>query len=284
MPVIREYLRPASVSQAREMIHSAGDRAGYIAGGTFLGMARRVPYDVLIDITGLGLGTITADRKQVRLGATAAIQDLADSDILKIPQLALLGQAARSVAGRQIRNMATVAGNLVSGTLFADLPAALLVLGAELVTAGAENPRIPLQDYYSHRSERRPPGWLVAEIVFPLPPREAHGVFIKFARTAHDVAIADVACQTLLSRGRFQEVRLALSAAVNRPRRLTAAERYLEGRPADPETCQAAAQRAMENLSLLDNVRATRAYRERLLPVLIRRALMSCIGDGEEEQ
>ena len=281
MPTLGEYLRPTSVSQALDLIRSVSGRAGYIAGGTFLGMARQVPYDALIDITGLGLGTIAMDQERIRLGATATIQNLADSDILRVPQLALLGQAARSVAGQQIRNMATVAGNLVSGYLLADLPAALLALGAELVTAGAESRRIPLEDYYSHRSERRPHSWLVTEISFPMPPPEARGVFIKFARTAHDVAIADVACQALVNQGRFQEVRLALSATVNRPRRLTVAERFLEGRPADPETCREAAERAMEGLSLLDNVRAGRDYREQVVPVLLSRALLHCAGEGE---
>jgi len=282
MPTLREYLKPASVSQALEMIRSLEGKPGYIAGGTFLGMARQLPFDVLIDITGLGLGTIEMDREQVRLGATATIQDLADSDIVSDPRLMLLGRAARSVAGRQIRNMATVAGNLVSATLLADLPAALLVLGAELIMAGTESRRIPLVDYYSDRSGRRPKDWLVTGIVFPLPPPEARGAFIKFARTANDVAIADVACWARVDRGRFQQVRLAVSAAVNRPRRLTAAERFLENRPADPETCRAAAERAMEDLSLLDNVRAKRSYRKQVLPVLIRRALLDCAGNGEK--
>jgi len=284
MPTLKSYLRPTSVTQALEMIRSVEGRGGYIAGGTFLGMARQVPYDVLIDITGLGLGTITMDQEQVRLGATATIQDLADSDFARVPQLEFLGRAARSVAGRQIRNMATVAGNLISATLWADLPAALLVLGAELVIAGTESRRIALDNYYSDRSEKKPQGWLVTGIVFPLPPPEARGAFIKFARTAHDVAIADVACQARIDGGRFQEVRLAVSAAVSRPRRLSAAERFLENRPADTETCRAAAGRALENLPLLENIRAARAYREQVLPVLIERVLLECAGLGEEER
>lgn len=284
MPTVQNYLRPTSVSQAVEMIRSLEGRPGYIAGGTFLGMARRIPYDVLIDITGLGLGTIAMDQEQVRLGATATIQDLADSDIVQLPQLELLGRAARSVAGRQIRNRATVAGDLVSSPLWADLPAALLVLGAGLVTAGTGERGLPLEEYYSNRSQKRPGDRLITEIVFPLPPPEARGVFIKFARTAHDVAIADVACLARVSRGRFQGVRLALSAAVNRPRRLSAAEGFLEDRPADPETCRAAAGRAMEDLTLLDNVKATRTYREQVLPVLVERALLDCAGRGGEQR
>lgn len=284
MPSVREYLRPTSVSQALEMIRSVEGRARYIAGGTFLGMARQVPYDVLVDITGLGLNTIGTEGDRIRLGAAATIQDLADSKIVGTPQLEMLGRAARSVAGRQIRNMATVAGDLVSGTLLADLPAPLLVLEAELVTAGSGGRRIPLVDYYSDRANKRPAGWLVTEVVFPKPAPGARGAFIKFARTEHDVAIADLACLAHVDGGRFRKVRLALSAAVNRPRRLTAAEQYLEDRPADPETCRAAAGRAMEDLTLLENVRAGRAYRKKLVPALIRRVLMACAGDGEGDR
>jgi carbon-monoxide dehydrogenase medium subunit len=270
------------------MIAGAGGRAGYIAGGTFLGSARQVPYDTLVDITGLGLHAIEQQEDRVSLGATVTIQDLAESEIVRTPRLELLARAARSVAGQQIRNMATVAGDLISGYLLADLPAALLVLGAELVAAeagpaagGDERRHISLEKYYTSRSERRPREWLVTEVVFPLPPPEARGAFIKFARTEHDAAVADVACLARVEEGRFRDVRLALSAAVNRPRRLTAAERFLEDRAADPESCRAAAERAMKDLTLLGNVRASRAYRAELVPVLIRRALQACAGQGE---
>ncbi len=284
MPTLREYLRPTSVSQARDMIGSAKGKGGYIAGGTFLGMARQVRYDVLVDITGLGFDHISRDTDRIRLGATAAIQDLAVSDIVRDPGLELLGRAAGSVAGRQIRNMATVAGDLVSGYLAADLPTPLLVLEAELVTAGDEPEHIPLQDYYADRSRKKPPDWLVTEIVFPVPPPESRGVFIKFARTEHDVAIADVACLARVVQGRFEEARLALSATVSRPLRLTAVERFLKDQPVREDVCRAAADLAMEGLSLLDNVRASRAYRAEVLPTLFRRVLLACAGNGEENR
>jgi CO/xanthine dehydrogenase FAD-binding subunit len=284
MPTLGEYLRATSVSEALDMMRSGKGRGGYIAGGTFLGMARQIPYDYLVDITGLGCDRIGKDEDLIRLGATATIQDLAASDIVQVPELKLLGQAAISVAGRQIRNMATVAGDLVSGYLLADLPVALLVLDAELATAGGDNQRLLLQDYYADRSVKRPKDWLVTEILFPAPPPESRSVFIKFARTEHDVAIADVACLVRVLQGSFVEARLALSATVNRPRRLTAVERFLEGRPAQEETCRAAAELAMKELSLLDNVRASRAYRAEVLPVVLRRALWACVGNGGENR
>jgi carbon-monoxide dehydrogenase medium subunit len=283
------------------MIRSEEGRGGYIAGGTFLGMARRVPYDYLVDITGLGLGRIRQEQGEIHLGATATIQELATSAIVEAPHLHLLGQAARSVAGRQIRNMATVAGYLISGHLLADLPAALLVMKAELITveagegfgsqrgfgieekSGIEERRVLLENYYADRSlqERRKRGWLVTEVVFPAPPPESRGIFIKFARTQNDVAIANLACLARVHQGHFVEVRLALSAAVKRPVRLMAVERFLQGQPAVGQTYREAAGMAIGKLSLLENVRASRAYRAEVIPVLVRRALRAC-AEGHE--
>jgi probable selenate reductase FAD-binding subunit len=286
MPRVRKYLRPDSVREALDMMKTEPGKGGWIAGGTFLGMARRIPYEYLVDITALGLDTIKRKRGALHIGAAVSIQDLAVSPLVDEPGLRALGQAACSVAGRQIRNMATVAGDLVSGYLLVDLPPALLVLDAELVLEGASKDRVSLRDFYSAQVLRGEKGWLVTGVVVPVPARGSRSCFIKFARTRNDVAILDVACLVRMQQDRFQDVRVAVGATLSRPTRLTALEDFLRGRPASDEVLAEAAGMAPRGLSLMDNMRGSRTYRAQMLGVFVNRVLRSCLAeqDGDRER
>jgi CO/xanthine dehydrogenase FAD-binding subunit len=279
MPRMRTYLRPGSVTEALDMMRTEPGKGGWIAGGTFLGMARRIPYEYLVDITALGIDKIRMEKGVLRIGAAASIQDLALSPLVDEPGLRALEQAAASVACLQIRNMATVAGDLVSGYLLVDLPPALLVLDAELVVAGASRERVPLRDFYGAQVLRGEKGWLVTEVVVPVPAEGSRSCSMKFARTQNDVAILDVACLVRLQDDRFQDVRVAAGATLTRPTRLSAVEGFLRGRPASGEVLAEAAAIAPQGLSLLDNIRGSRSYRSEMLGVFVRRALRSCLTE-----
>lgn len=283
MSSLQDFRRPGSVAEAVAMVREGPGKGGFIAGGTSLGMARLMPYDYLVDIAGIGLDEIQEAGGLVRIGATATIQQLAASRIVQTPELRFLAQAALSVATRQIRNMATVGGDLVAGYPVADLPAAFLVLDAQLGLAGSEQEGVSLRDFLDPRVSRGLNGGLVTEITFPVPPSGSQGVFIKFARTENDVAIFDLACLLSLKDGQFEEVRVALASAVPSPLRLTAVEEFLQGKPAQEKIVDQAAQLATEGLSILDNIRGSRIYRTQMIQVLLRRALMACGpkgGDG----
>jgi carbon-monoxide dehydrogenase medium subunit len=282
-PVLRDFKRPKSVAEAMAMVREEPGNGGYIAGGTSLGMARMVPYDYLVDISGLGLNQIDRDGDMIRIGATATIHQLATSAIVAMPELEFLGRAARSVATRQIRNMATVGGDLVSGYPVADLPAAFLVLDAQLSLGGDERGQISLEDFFTGGGFGGLDGALVTEIVFPVPPTASRGAFLKYARTENDVAIIDLACSVRMQQGKFARARVALGSTVARPTRLSAVEEFLRGKPGDEETVARAAQLAAEGLTVLDNIRGSQAYRTEMMSVLLRRMLLACTLKGGDD-
>lgn len=280
MSRLREFRRPETVDEAIAMMGQGPGRGAFIAGGTALGMAHRVPYDYLVDIGNLGLDFIKQEDRLIRIGSTVTIQHLCSSSLVQTPALKFLGQAASSVATRQIRNMATVGGNLVSAYPAADLPAAFLVLNGKLKMAGSDTKEIDLSDFFQERSATGLDGGLVTEVVFPVPPDDSRGHFIKLARTENDVAILDLACLARWTADRFEDVRIALTCAVPRPLRLTAVEQFLRGKSASPEVLEQASRLAVEGLSIRDSIRGSRAYREQMIGVLLRRSLLACARAG----
>lgn len=284
MQTLRDFKKPKSVAEAVAMLREGPGTGGFIAGGTALGMAHMLPYDYLVDITGIGLNGIKRDGHQVRIGATTTIQKLATNPALQLPELEFLTRAALSVATRQIRNMATVGGDLVSGYPVADLPAAFLVLDAQLGLVGADRVTLSLRDFFDPASSAGLNGSLVTEISFALPPADSRGHFIKLARTENDVALLDLACLVGLKDGRFQEVRVSLGSAVLRPLRLSWVEDFLHGKPAEDQVVTRAAELSTENLSILDNIRGSRGYRTEMVQVLLRRGLRACLAKGGGER
>ena len=262
------------------MLREGPGKGGIIAGGTALGAARMMPYDYLVDITRIGLGQIRSEGDFVRVGSTATIQQLATASALQFPELRFLAQAALSVATRQIRNMATVGGDLVSGYPMADLPAAFLVLDTQLELVGADRATLALRDLFDPGVSKGVNGGLVTEIAFRLPPADSRGHFTKYARTENDVALLDLACLVRLRDGRFEEVRVGLGSAVLRPLRLGRVEDFLRGKPAENQYLTRAAELSIENLPILDNIRASRAYRTEMIQVFLRRGLRACVVKG----
>jgi CO/xanthine dehydrogenase FAD-binding subunit len=284
MPTLKDFRRPGSIAEAVAMVRGGPGRGSFIAGGTMLGAAQAIPYDYLVDITGLGLNEIRKGGHLIHIGAAASIQQLATCPILETPSLRFLAQAAPSVATRQIRNMATVGGDLISGYPMVDLPAAFLVLDAQLGLVGSDRTKLSLRDFYDSQSLGRLKGDLLAEITFQVPPADFRGSFVKLARTQNDVALIDLACLVRSSQGQFQEVRVGLGSTVLRPLRLTAVEEFLPGRPVDGRTLAQAAGLATRNLAILDNFRGSRAYRTQMVQVLVRRSLMACAQEGSGDR
>jgi carbon-monoxide dehydrogenase medium subunit len=282
MSNLQDFRWAQSVDQALAMVRQGPGRGGFIAGGTNLGMARMVPYDYLVDITGLGLNQIHKDGDMIRIGACATIQELAISPLLQSPRLSFLARAAHSVATKQIRNMATVVGDLVSGYPMADLPAAFLVLEAQLELAGSDRSVVSLREFYDPQCSAGLDGGLVTGIIFQEPPLDSRGWFYKLARTANDVAIMDLACLVRLQQGRFEEVRLGLGSTILSPLRLIEVENFLGGQRAEKQVLSQAAQLSIEGLPVLDNIRGSKAYRIAMIQVLLFRALLECTGRGGE--
>jgi carbon-monoxide dehydrogenase medium subunit len=192
-----------------------------------------------------------------------------------------LAEGGALVGSVQIRNLATVGGNLCNAAPSADLAPPLLALEAEAVIAGPAGKRqVPLADFF--RGVRRTvlgPDELLVELVVPAPGRRSGGNYLRHTpRRELDIAVVGVASQVTLSDGVCARARIALAAVAPTPVRALAAERALEGQPLTSEQIERAAALAVEAAQPISDQRGSAEFRRHLVRVLTRRTLTTAFA------
>lgn len=274
------YISAATISEVLELLHQYQSEARIIAGGTDLMLElernRRPDVRVLIDITRIpDLDAITLQGNIVRLGALVNHNHVVASDIVR--QRAFpLAQASWEVGAPQIRNRATIAGNLITGSSANDTITPLLVLGASVVLSSMQGERIvPLSQFYTglRRTVMRPDEMLTA-ITFPALSENERGVFIKLGlRRAQAISVNNVAVVLRVEDNRVTHAAIALGSVAATVIRVPEAEAALIGQPLTDATIRAAAVMAGATPTPMDDVRSTAAYRTEMSKVLVARAL-----------
>jgi xanthine dehydrogenase FAD-binding subunit len=210
------------------------------------------------------------------IGATATF-----SSIFRHPDLRrwlpILTEAAVSMGGPQVRNVATIGGNICNGAVSGDSASTLFALDALLKLESAAGGRIvPIQEFYlgPGKVDLRP-GELLSTILIP---REHYqgtaGHYIKFApRKAMDIATLGVAAVCRADQGRFLDLRVGLGVAAPVPIRCSEAEAYARGREITPGCLREIGRLAVKASSARTSWRASKEYREHLIEILTERAV-----------
>lgn len=283
-----EYHRPTTLSEALRLAAECPG-ARYIAGGTDVLVrirADRERPEALISLNrvdalaGIEVGSPT------RIGARATIGDVLRHGGLRAAY-PLLGQAARPFASVQVRNLATVAGNLCNASPAADMAPVLLALDARVAVEGPAGPReVALDAFFMGPGHTTlASGELVTAILLDSRHDDTCSCFLRKSRVGMDIALASVAVHCRLVGGRLEHVRIAAGAVAPRPIRLRAAEELLEGREVvhghGRDLFDEAARVAIGEIAPITDIRASADYRRRLTGVLLVRALTSAIGRGD---
>jgi carbon-monoxide dehydrogenase medium subunit len=264
IPAQFEYIAASSVAQALDLLAEHGDDAKVLAGGhSLLPMMklRLAAPEVLIDITRVtGLRGIRADGDELVIGATTRHADIASSELVKA-DAPLLAHAASLVGDPQIRHRGTIGGSLAHADPAADLPMAIVALGATLELTGPAGRRaVSADDFFTGYFETAlEEGELLTAIRVPRRPDEPWG-YQKFVRRANDWAIVGVAATG---------GRIALANMGPTPLRAAAAEASL----AAGNGPEQAAGLAAEGTSPATDIHADPDYRRHLARVLTARAL-----------
>jgi len=272
------YERPTTVRQAARMLREPG--AVLLAGGTDLLLQMRLRESrptVVVDLKGIeALRGIALDGDRVRIGALTTVSDVLSCRDLA-PRLACLTDAARVFACHEIRNRATVGGNLANASPGAEFSVPLMALDA-LVLLGGETPRsMPLGEFLRGpgRTALRP-GELIEAIEVPHADAAMRSAYRRRARTrGMDLASVSLAvairCPDNPSR---RTVALSMGAVAAVPPRPAAAEALLAGRPLTPEIVAAAGRTLIADVApRASSLRATPDYKRAVLPVLLARML-----------
>jgi len=209
-----------------------------------------------------------------RIGALATI-----SDIIQHPELRhnypVLVEAAMRLGSVQIRNVATIGGNLCNCSPSADMALPLLVLEAKarLQTAKASRD-IQLNEFFTGPGEScLTPSEILTDILLNSPQRNAKAIFLKKGRVKMDLAIASVAMLLEMKAERCRKACIAAGSVAPVPLRLYKVEELLEGATISKELMAKAQQLAAESVSPITDVRATEEYRRQIVGVYVKRGL-----------
>jgi carbon-monoxide dehydrogenase medium subunit len=211
----------------------------------------------------------------LRIGALASLRQVEQSPVV-IQGWSLLSEAIGSIVSMQTKVMGTAVGNLCVGTPASDLAPALYALRARMRIVGpSEDREIPIEEFFLAAGKTAVgPHELVTEIVVPAPAAGSAGAFLKLSKTSEDIAKVNVAVQVVMSGGACAEARIAVGSASPTPVRAAAAERVLAGRSLDAQIAAEAAEAAVQAVCPISDVRSTAHYRQEMVRVLVRDALI----------
>ena len=279
IPAAFEYLRPKTIPEAIGLLQQYGEDAKILSGGqSLIPMMKfrlaRPAY--LVDINRVsGLSYIREENGYLKIGGLTREADLETAALIQT-KYPILADTSRVIADPQIRNMATVAGNLAHGDPANDHPATMLALRAEIVAAGPQGTRvIPVDDFFiTLFTTQLQHGEIVTEIRIPEPPTRSGGAYFKLERKVGDFATAAVAAQlTLDDAGACARIGIGLTNVGATPIRASQAETFLRGKVLDAANVSEAAQLAAAEAQPSSDLRGPEEYKRGLVKELARRAL-----------
>jgi aerobic carbon-monoxide dehydrogenase medium subunit len=280
IPPAFEYLRPNTLPEAIAFLQQYGDDAKILSGGQSLipmMKFRLARPGHLIDINRIsGLSYIKEEGGYLKIGGLVREAELEDSPLIR-QKYPILFDTSRVIADPQVRNMATLAGNLAHGDPANDHPATMLALGAEIVAVGPQGERvIPVANFFiTLFTTDLQHDEIVTEIRIPTPPANSGGAYLKLERKVGDFATAAVAAQVTVDQGgTCQKAGIGLTNVGATPIKAAKAEESLLGKKLDETTITQAAQLAAEAAQPSADLRGPEEYKRGLVKELTRRALV----------
>jgi carbon-monoxide dehydrogenase medium subunit len=279
-----EYYSPRTLEEALEFLEKVKSSYRVLAGGTDLLLEMkhklRYPANTIVDISKLNeLRYVKEKDGFIAIGSLTRIEDLKNSEIIR-KRLPILAEIAAEFGTWQIRNMATIGGNVCNGSSSADYSLALLILDAELHFLSLKGERrVKSELFINDGNEAIKPGELLIEITIPKLQSKAGTSFLKYeGRRVSSIPILNVACMLELEDTFIKDVRIALGGVEQLPRRLKPVEeklKELDVRDIDK------VDRVLQTIPSLINPRsgvvASAEYRRAMSYVFVKRALLQAL-------
>jgi len=275
-----DYFEPKTVSEALSLLAKHGAEAKIIAGGTdvMVDIKYKEEPGCLVNIKKIpGLDGIRENGASLRIGALATIRDVETSAVVR-DKLPVLWESSHQFASLQIRNTATIGGNICRASPSGETLTPLLVLEAKGKLAFADGERTePFTAFFQGPGKCSVGSkGLLTEIEVPYPAAGSRGVYLKHAvRGAMDIAMVGVAVLITpdASKNSLQDVRIGLGAVAPTPLRATKTEALLRGKPLSGALLKEAAAMAAAESSPISDQRSSAEYRRWIVEALTRRGL-----------
>jgi carbon-monoxide dehydrogenase medium subunit len=279
------YHKPKTIEEALRLKKEKGD-AAYIAGGTDVMVQiknRELRPSALISLRNIPDLACIEIIGGARIGALTSI-----ANIIRHPELGqafpVLAEAARRIGSAQIRNVATIGGNLCNCSPSADMALPLLILEARIRLQSSDTTReITIADFFQGPGEScLLTDEILTDIVLDRPGENAVAVFMKKGRVKMDLAVASVAALFHMEGNLCQKACIAAGSVAPVPKRLRAVEKILEGANLEENTIREAQKIAEDSVTPITDIRSTEDYRREIVGVFVKRCLERAL-DGQHK-
>ncbi len=275
-----DYFEPKTVSEALSLLAKHGAEAKVIAGGTdvMVDIKYKEEPGCLINIKKIpGLGAIQENGASLRIGPLITIRELETNKLVR-EKLAVLWEASHQFASLQIRNTATIGGNICRASPSGETLTPLLVLDAKAKIAFSDGEKTePFASFFQGPGKCSVGSkGLLTEIDVPYPAAGSKSVYLKHAvRGAMDIAMVGVAVLITpdAAKNSLQDVRIGLGAVAPTPLRASKTEALLRGKPLTAALLKEAAAMAASESSPISDQRSSAEYRRWIVEALTRRGL-----------
>ena len=281
------YYKPRSMGDLWATIREINGTPVFLSGGTDLFPEMKLgkrSVDHVVDVKGISeLGFVFIEENDhMRIGANVTLSRLLEED-LSPPSMALLKEAVLSIGSQQIRNRATLIGNICRASPASDSVPPLMCLGARVrIEDGHDHKYLDLEAFLEGPGQTQlKNGEMVTEVLIPKPSGTFGGCFIKAYRVAKDLAMVNVAVLIELDSDGItcSDARIVLGAVGPTAIRVKSGEEVLVGKEIPNLPFEAVADLAMDSCRPISDLRATAEYRKRMVHVLTKRAISNAVKD-----
>jgi len=282
-----DYYAPDTLKEAIAILRQNGPGGQVLAGGTDLlvqikehikGMAPKY----LVSLKNLDELKVLRRNgaRGLRIGARVTMSEVVESALVQ-KGYPIIVDGARLIGSMQIRNLATVGGNLCNAAPSADMAPPLIALGAKAISVGTRGRRtVALEDFFVGPGKTvLKPDEILVEIDVPRPPARSGGAYLRHTpRQYMDIAVVGVGSFVVLdAKGRCKDARIVLGAVAPTPIRAAKAEATLVGKVLDDEAIADAAEIATTEARPISDVRGSAEYRRYMVGVLTRKTLRMAV-------
>ncbi len=282
-----KYLVPKTLDEAVSLHESHRDSAMYVAGGTDVLVkvkSGKIAPDYLISLRHITEQTqllVNPDTGELHIGAIVTHRTLETSSMIR-RQYPIIHDAVQNIGSTQIRNIATIGGNLVNAAPSADGAIPLIALDARVNIYGTTGERnAELIHFFEGPGQTvLEPGEILTEIIVPKQTPRTAGAYQKIGRReAMELPLVGVGVLLSLEQGsnRCTKARVSLGVAAPTPIRTLSAEQYLVGKEINEETLSEAGKLAAEESRVRDSIRGSAWYRREMVAVFVRRMGLKCL-------
>lgn len=281
------YHKPGSLSEACKLLEKSKNSA-VIAGGTDLLVEIKQGFRYHQDIVSLAeikeLKTINEDEDKLCIGACITHNELTGSPVIK-NNFPAIAEAANTIGTHQIRNTATIGGNLCTGASSCDMAPILIALNASVEIASLTKVRtVSLKNFFTfHKKTCIKKGEIITKIIIPQPKPYTGAYFEKFGlREASSISVASVGAMIKFSNNICDEVCIVIGAVAPTPKISDKANKLIKGRKIselseNSSILKQAGEAAAEDSLPIDDIRGSAEYRRDIIKVITQRAIIKAL-------